>query len=54
MPRYRTTRCQDDGLSKNMWFFSPIDLRKKYYKCNHCQKEHLVKDGVVKDNRNER
>jgi len=49
MPKYRKTVCQDEGFSKGMWFFSPIDLRKKYYKCNHCQKEHLVKDGIVKD-----
>lgn len=45
MPKYRSTICQDEGFSKGMWFFSPIDLRKKYYFCHHCQKEHLVKEG---------
>lgn len=49
MPKYRMTICQDKGYSKGMRFFAPIDLRKKYYKCNHCQKEHLVKDGLVKE-----
>ncbi len=48
MPKYRKTVCQDEGFSKGMWLFSPIDLRRKYYKCNHCQKQHLVKDGLVK------
>jgi hypothetical protein len=48
MPKYRNTRCQDPGFSKGMWFYAPIDMRKKYYFCNHCQKEHLVKDGVAK------
>lgn len=50
MVKYRKTICQDESFSKGMWFFAPIDLRKKYYKCNNCQKEHLVKEGVVKNN----
>ena len=49
MPKYRKTICQDTGFSKGMWFIAPIDLRKKFYFCNNCQKEHLVKDGVVKE-----
>ena len=49
MPKYRKTICQDTGFSKGMWFIAPIDLRKKFYFCNNCQKEHLVKEGVVKD-----
>jgi hypothetical protein len=48
MPKFRLTKCYDDGYTKGMWFCAPIDMRKKYYKCHHCQKEHLVKDGVVK------
>lgn len=48
MPKYRLTKCQDRGFSNGMWQFSRIDLRKKYYKCIHCQKEHLVKEGFVK------
>lgn len=48
MPPYRVTYCQDEGISKDMWFFAPIDKRKKFYFCNHCQKEHLVKEGLVK------
>lgn len=47
MPKYRITICQDEGFSKGMWFFAPIDLRKKFYFCNHCQGHHLVKEGVV-------
>lgn len=47
MPNYRMTYCQDNGFSNGMWLYAPIDLRKKYYKCNHCQNEHLVKEGVV-------
>jgi hypothetical protein len=49
MPKYRTTICQDEGFSKGMWFYAPIDLRKKFYKCNHCQGLHLVKEGLVID-----
>jgi len=48
MPKYRVTYCQDPGFSKGMWFHSPIDLRKKYYFCNHCQKDHLTKEGLHK------
>ncbi len=48
MPKYRKTLCQDHGYSKGMGFYAPIDLRKKYYFCNHCQKEHLVKEGIEK------
>lgn len=47
--KYRMTLCQDKGLSKGMWFYTPIDLRKKFYFCNHCQKSHLTKDGLVKE-----
>lgn len=46
MPKYRTTYCQDEGFSKGMWFYAPIDMRKKNYFCHHCQKEHLVKEGM--------
>lgn len=49
MPKYRTTICQDKGFSEGMFFYAPIDLRKKYYKCNHCQGFHLTKEGVVKE-----
>lgn len=44
--KYHITYCQDPGLSKNMWFYLPIDLRKKYYLCAHCQKEHLTKERL--------
>ncbi len=47
MTKFRATICQDEGFSKGMSFFAPIDLRKKFYFCNHCQKEHLTKLGVV-------
>jgi len=47
--KYRKTLCQSDGVSKGSLFFAPIDMRKKYYFCNHCQKEHLVKEGVIKE-----
>lgn len=49
MPKYRKTICQDKGFSNGMWLITPIDLRKKFYFCNHCQKEHLVKEGLVKE-----
>lgn len=49
MPKYRTTICQDEGFSKGMWFYAPIDIRKKYYFCNNCQGHHLVKEGLVKE-----
>lgn len=49
MPPYRITICQDKGFSNGMWFFAPIDLRKKYYFCNHCQGWHLVKEGLKKN-----
>lgn len=49
MAKYRKTVCQDKGFSKGMWQFSSIDLRKKYYRCHNCQKDHLVKDGFVKE-----
>ncbi len=52
MTKYRNTLCQDEGVTKNWWFFAPIDLRKKYYFCHHCQKDHLVNEGVVKDGSN--
>ena len=49
MPKYRMTYCQDDNLlNKGAFFFAPIDLRKKHYFCHHCQKHHLVKDGLKK------
>jgi len=48
MPKYRITICQNEGHTKGMWCFAPIDLRKKYYKCNHCQGFHMVKQGVIK------
>jgi DNA-directed RNA polymerase subunit RPC12/RpoP len=47
MAPYRQTLCQDEGFSKGMMLIAPIDLRKKYYFCPHCQKEHLVKDGLI-------
>lgn len=50
--KYRITYCQDEGFSKGMWFFAPIDLRKKFYFCHHCQKEHLTKEGVKKEKTN--
>lgn len=53
MPKYRMTLCQDEGFSKGMSFFCPIDLRKKYYFCHNCQKEHLTKEGVVLQKNNE-
>lgn len=46
MAKYRITYCQDEGETLGMWFYAPLDLRKKYYMCNHCQKLHLVKEGV--------
>lgn len=46
MPRSRIMYCQDDGLSKGWWTFQPIDLRRKHYKCLHCQKEHKVKEAI--------
>ena len=46
MPRYQITYCQDEGFSKGMWFYAFIDLRKKYYFCHHCQKNHLVKERL--------
>lgn len=49
MVKYRMTYCQDEGFSKGMWLFAPIDLRKKYYFCNHCQKNHLTKEGLNKN-----
>lgn len=49
MPRYQTTICQDEGISKGMWFYAPIDMRKKFYFCDLCQRHHLVKDGVIKE-----
>ena len=49
MPKYRKTICQDEGLSKGMWFYAPIDLRKNYYFCHNCQKNHLTKEGVIKE-----
>jgi hypothetical protein len=49
MPKYRMTICQDSGFSKGMWFFVPIDLRKKFYFCHHCQKLHLTKEGLKKE-----
>jgi hypothetical protein len=48
MPKYRLTACQDKGFTGGMWFYGRIDLRKKYYKCDRCQKDHLVKEGLVK------
>jgi|GEM_PF-3084890 hypothetical protein len=48
------TFCQDQGFSNGMWLYCPIDLRKKYYFCNHCQKEHLVKEGIRKNNHEEK
>lgn len=47
--KYRKTICQDEGFSKGMWFIAPIDRRKKYYLCHHCQKEHLTKEGLFVD-----
>lgn len=49
MPKYRKFICQDNGFSKGMWFIAPVDCRKKYYLCHHCQKLHLVKDALVKE-----
>ncbi len=50
MPKYRMTRCQDPNpLCRGCAFYAPIDLRKKYYLCHHCQKMHLVKDGVIRE-----
>jgi len=49
MAKYRLTICQSKGFSGGMWFFSPVDLRKRFYFCNHCQGHHLVKEGLVKD-----
>jgi hypothetical protein len=46
MPGYVKTYCQDQGFSNGMWFFAPIDRRKKYYFCHHCQKEHILKEGI--------
>lgn len=48
MPKYRVTYCQDEGWINGAWLCSAIDLRKKYYFCNHCQKQHLVKEGLKK------
>lgn len=48
MPKYRVTYCQDQGFSKGMWLYSPIDLRKKHYHCNHCQQKHVTKEGLKK------
>jgi hypothetical protein len=49
MAKYRMTYCQDSGFSKDMWFLGPIDLRKKFYFCHHCQKNHLTKEGLKKN-----
>jgi hypothetical protein len=49
MPKYQITICQDTGFTKGMWFILPLDLRKKYYLCHHCQKKHLVKEGLKKE-----
>jgi hypothetical protein len=48
MAKYRMTYCKDEGFCKGLWYFAPIDLRRKYYKCGHCQKEHLTKEGLKK------
>ena len=47
--KLRKTICQDEGFSKGMAFFCNIDLTKKYYFCHHCQKEHLIKEGLAED-----
>lgn len=49
MPKYRATICQDKGFSNGTWLFGPIDLRKKYYFCSHCQGKHLTKEGLKKN-----
>lgn len=44
--KYRKTRCTDPSSIKitgPAWGYQPIDLRKKYFICIHCKKEHLVK-----------
>lgn len=49
--KYRKTVCSDlDHLKLfiRLWGFQPVDMRKKYFKCVHCKKPHLVKEGVVK------
>jgi hypothetical protein len=43
MPKYRLIICEDEGLTKNFWGFIPLDLRKKYFLCPHCKKNHLIK-----------
>ncbi len=48
MPRYQKTLCQDDGWTKGFWLLCPIDLRKKYYFCSHCGKDHKTREGVEK------
>ena len=49
MTKYRVTICQDEGFTNGMWEYGPVDLRKKFYKCHHCQKDHLVKHGLKKE-----
>lgn len=46
MVQYRITYCQEEGFTKGFCYFAPIDLRKKYYHCGHCQKEHKTKEGL--------
>jgi hypothetical protein len=47
--KYRITECQDEGMTRGWWYFAPVDLRRKYYHCGHCQKEHLTKEGVISE-----
>lgn len=47
--KYRKMICQDEGITKGWWYVAEVDLRKRVYKCGHCQKEHLVKAAYEKD-----
>jgi hypothetical protein len=47
--KVRLTRCATGPkeLFGSMWGFQPVDMRKKYFVCIHCKKEHLVKDYLM-------
>ena len=51
--KYRSAICTDLEFLKVFpvggWTYQPIDMRKKYYKCLHCQKDHETKKNVKKE-----
>ncbi len=56
MPKYRKTICTDPFWMKlnlgTAWGYQPVDLRKKYFTCINCNKEHLVKENVIRNANN--